>query len=68
MCTMIDQYNVATCSRSPVIKVFYTLGEDNKALYSLEGHEMSVTVIAHLNGKLASGARDCTTRVWDLET
>ena len=35
-----------------------------------KGHEMSVSTVAVSSDKarLASGGRDCTTRIWDIET
>jgi len=34
----------------------------------LIGHEMPVSTISYRNNKIASAGRDCTTRIWDIET
>lgn len=46
----------------------YDLTGEDTPVSTLEGHEMSVSVVSYRNGKISSGGRDCTTRVWDLET
>ncbi len=33
-----------------------------------KGHNMSVTAVAGNGGVMASGSRDQTTRIWDIET
>ena len=70
---MLDYDKVVTCSRDPVIKVFdLTKGADTKSslIAELVGHEMAVSAIGvNSDGfQIASGARDCTIRVWDVET
>jgi len=67
MCCMVNQSKVATCSREPIIKIF-DLEDDKTPTVQLVGHEMPVSSISHKNGKIVSGGRDCTTRVWDIET
>jgi WD40 repeat protein len=67
MCCMVNQYKVATCSREPIIKIF-DLENDSTPTVQLIGHEMPVSSISYRNGKIVSGGRDCTTRVWDIET
>ena len=67
---MLGYEKVVTCSRDPVIKIF-DLAEavNQEAIASLEGHEMPVTAIgvSHDHKKIASGGRDCTCRIWDIE-
>ena len=72
MCTMLDYNHVVTCSRDPVIKIWNIGGgdgPDSKAEIEFKGHEMSVSTVAVSADKerLASGGRDCTTRIWDIE-
>ena len=74
MCCMLDYNNVITCSREPIIKLFCLDGTDGASdgapKAKFEGHEMSVTTVAAQPSriKIASGSRDCSTRVWDVET
>ena len=71
MCCMVDYDRVVTCSREPVIKLWNLgAGLSGEPIASFSGHEMSVSTVAvNPDGtRLASGGRDCTTRVWDLET
>ena len=68
---MIDYDKVVTCSREPVIKLWNLgAGQSEEPIASFSGHEMSVSTVASSpdGTRLASGGRDCTTRVWDLET
>lgn len=67
MCCMVSQTKVATCSREPIIKIF-DLEDEAAPAVQLIGHEMPVSSICSRNGKIVSGGRDCTTRVWDIET
>lgn len=74
MCCMVDYDRVVTCSREPIIKM-WNLGKgdgDNSGdpIAKFEGHEMSVSTVAYESSfnRLASAGRDCTTRVWDVET
>ena len=69
MCTMYDYDRVITCSREPIIKMHDLSGAGQECQFS--GHEMSVSTVdvERTDGKLmASGGRDCTTIVWDIET
>ena len=72
MCDIYKGTNVFTCSREPIIKLFdLTLGEDapeNRLLSDFKGHDMSVTTVSSNLTMLASGSRDQTTRLWDIET
>ena len=74
MCTMLDYNRVITCSRDPVIKLWNVTGGGEEAEGEPEakftGHEMSVSTVAVSTNKekLASGGRDCTTRIWDVES
>jgi WD40 repeat protein len=65
---MLDYDRVVTCSREPVVKIF-DLGGDGTPVAKFEGHEMAVNTIGVSSDKLkiASGARDCTVRIWDIE-
>jgi WD40 repeat protein len=56
---------IAACSRDKDIKLFDISGD---LIATLIGHETAVTVIAANDRKLASGGRDTTTKVWDVET
>ena len=51
MCTMIDYNRVVTCSRDPVIKMWSLDGgeasQTGQPLAQFEGHEMSVSTVAH---------------------
>ena len=72
MCSMLDYDRVVTCSREPIIKL-WSLGQstsDGAPLAEFKGHEMSVSTVAceSSTNRMASAGRDCTTRVWDLET
>jgi len=68
MCTMLDYDRFFSCSRDPVIKLFNLTESDS--IEEFTGHEMSVTAIDvdATKTKLASGGRDYTTRIWDIET
>lgn len=73
MCTMLDYDRVVTCSREPVIKLWNLSGGDHvqgEPIATFKGHEMSVSTVAcePTTKRLASAGRDCTTRVWDIET
>ena len=78
---MLGQDKFLVCSRDPVVKLFNLLDfskGSNKASKNIlaeseadfEGHTMSVTSLAaNSSGTLlASGSRDQTTRLWDVET
>ena len=69
MCAMVDYDRVVTCSREPIIKM-WNLGSGGSEEARFVGHEMSVSTVAceTSTNRLASAGRDCTTRVWDLET
>lgn len=72
MCKMLDYDRVVTCSREPIIKL-WSLGQstsDGAPLAEFKGHEMSVSTVdcQPATKRLASAGRDCTTRVWDIET
>ena len=72
MCAMLDYNRVVTCSREPIIKLWDLAKStpDGGPSAQFKGHEMSVSTVAVSpdKKKLASGGRDCTTRVWDVET
>ena len=72
MCAMLDYNRVVTCSREPIIKLWDLAksNADGSPSAQFKGHEMSVSTVAVSPDKkrLASGGRDCTTRVWDVET
>ena len=67
-CAMLDYDKVVTCSREPIIKIFDIGGDGNK-LCEFAGHEMAINTIGvkHDGKYIASGSRDCTTRLWDIE-
>ena len=67
MSSMLIQNKVATCNRDPIIKIF-DLEDKAAPAVQLIGHEMPVSSISSRNGKIVSGGRDCTTRVWDIAT
>ncbi len=64
MCEYVKENLVFTCSREPYIKLWDR--HDLKAEY--KGHTMSVTSVACCGEKMASGGRDQTVRIWDVET
>ena len=73
MCSMLDYDRVFTCSREPVIKLWHLSSHETSGepLALFEGHEMSVSTVAYREKQgelLASAGRDCTTRVWNVET
>ena len=63
---LISEQKVVTCSRETVIKVWDLEGGED-CVQKLTGHEMPVSSVDYRNGRVASGGRDCTTRVWDIE-
>ena len=67
-CCLVETSKVAVCGRDPIIKVFDLKEGKQTTVCELVGHEMPVSSVTYRNGKLASGGRDCTTRVWDVET
>jgi WD40 repeat protein len=66
-CCMVDQHKVITCSREPIVKLF-DLNGGSEPIAQFKGHEMPVSAVSYRAGKIATGGRDCTTRVWDIET
>ena len=77
MCEIFDENMLFVCSRDPIIQLYELNLEqlvDDKDPYqqisSFKGHEMSVTTVSANNSKqyLASGSRDQTTRIWDINT
>lgn len=67
MCCLINWDTVVSCSREPVIYAHDLIGLD-EPLTKYQGHTMSVSAIEAHKTSLASGARDCCTKLWDVET
>jgi WD40 repeat protein len=67
MCCLINWDTVVTCSREPVIYAHDLIGLD-EPLTKYQGHTMSVSAIEAHKTSLASGARDCCIKLWDVET
>lgn len=67
ICTMLNQSKVIFCSKDPVIKLF-DLENNNSELY--KGHDMAVTSLSTSPDQrfFVSGSRDCSTKLWDIET
>ena len=57
---------MVTCGRDPTIKIVDL--EHGAITCELSGHEMPVSSVSYKEGKVVSGGRDCTTRVWDVES
>lgn len=57
---------MVVCGRDPTIKIV-DLGRGAISV-ELRGHEMPVSSVSYKQGKVVSGGRDCTTRVWDVES
>ena len=50
------------------MKIFDLESDTTAPIAKLVGHEMPISSINYREGKIASAGRDCTTRVWDIET
>lgn len=59
-----------TCSRDPLIKLIDLESMNKDSTITFKGHEMSVTTVAACPDQtcFSSGSRDCTTKIWDIET
>ena len=71
MCCMVDYDRVLTCSREPVVKLWGLSGAGEEPLLAqFTGHKMPVSTLDYepRSNRFASAGRDCTTRVWDVET